>query len=62
MQAPPNGPRFLETPQFMLRRRPLIDPGLVALAGAFVALAFLMLMIGMLEVGFGVRLSDLAQP
>jgi hypothetical protein len=47
--------RFVEPPASMFRRRPLIDPGLVALVGAVVAALFLVLVILMLETGLGIR-------
>ena len=51
-------PRFVDPPASMFRRRPLVDPGLIALGGAIVALVFIFLAIAMLEDGLGVRLAD----
>ncbi len=56
-----SGPHFVDPPAHTFRNRPLVSPGLLALVGAIVALAFLVLLIGMLEGGFKVRLDDLAR-
>lgn len=53
-----NGPRFVEPPVSMFRRRPLIDPGLLALIGAIMAIVLLVALIGLLEADFGFRLGD----
>jgi hypothetical protein len=42
----------------MFRRRTLVDPGVIALAGAIVSLAFVFLAVAMLEDAFGNRLVD----
>ncbi len=55
------GPRFVDPPAYTFRNRPWMKPGLLALVGAIVALAFLLLLIGVLEMGFKVRLDDLAR-
>ena len=54
-----SGPRFVEPPASMFRRRPFIDPGLLALFGAILATLFILLLVGMLERGLGITLGDL---
>jgi len=52
------GIRFVDPPGRGLRRRPL-DPGLLALLGAALAVLLLLFLIAMLERGLGVTLGDL---
>jgi hypothetical protein len=54
-----SGVRFVDPPASIFRPRPFFDPGLLALAGAGLAVAFLMFVIGMLESGLGITLGDL---
>lgn len=54
-----SGPRFVPLPDHMFRRRPPIDPGLLALLGAIVALVFAALLLGLLEDRIGFSLGDL---
>ena len=58
MKSSKSGQRFIDPPAYMFRRRPLIDPGLLALIGAIIAIAFLTLMLGILEANLGFRLGD----
>lgn len=48
-----SGPRFVEPPRSLFRRRSHIDPGLIALVGASVALLFLTIIVGMLREALG---------
>lgn len=56
-----SGRRFVNPPAHTFRRRLWISPGLLAVVGAIVAIAFLVLLIGMLEIGFDVRLDDVVR-
>lgn len=56
-----NGPTFVPLPDHMFRRRPLVDPGLLALAGAIVALAFAALLLGLLENRLGLSLGNVVR-
>lgn len=54
-----SGVRFVDPPASIYRRRPLFDPGLVALLGAVLAVLCLLVLIGMLETGLGITVGDL---
>ena len=54
-----SGVRFVDPPASIHRRRPLIDPGFVALLGAVVAVLFLLVLIGVSETGLGITLGQL---
>jgi len=57
-----SGIRFVDPPGRVSRRRSL-GPGLLALAGAVIAVLFLMVVLGLLERGPGITLGDiLASP
>jgi hypothetical protein len=43
------GPRFVEPPRSLFRRREHVDPGLLAVAGAVVALLFLLITVAMFQ-------------
>ena len=58
---PTTGPRFVPPPRSIFRRRPLADPGLLALAGAIVALVFAALLLGLLEARLGFSLGDVVR-
>lgn len=53
-----SGIRFVDPPGRGSRRR-LLDPGLLALAGAVIAVLFLLHLLGMLERGLGISLGYL---
>lgn len=55
------GIRFVDPPGRGSRRRSL-DPGLLALAGAALAVLLLLSLVAMLERGLGVTLGDLLAP
>ena len=42
----------------MSRRRPSVDPGVLALIGAIIAIVFIALMLGLLEAHLGFRVGD----
>lgn len=54
--------RFIDPPASIYRRRPAIGPGLMSFVGAVVAALFLLLLLGMLEIGPGAARCDSAQP
>lgn len=58
METAKNGPRFVESPRYVSRRRPFIDPGALALIGAIAAIVFIVVMLGLLEADLGFRLGD----
>jgi len=58
MQTSTNGPRFIDPPVYRSRRQPLIDPGLLALIGAVIAVVFIAVMLGLLEAHLGFDLGD----
>lgn len=43
------GPHFVDPPRSLFRRRERVDPGLLAVAGAVVALLFLLIAVAMFE-------------
>ncbi len=55
---PTKGPRFIPPPDSIFRCRPLVDPGLLAVIGAPVAVVFLAVLLGLLETAFGVRVGN----
>jgi hypothetical protein len=54
-----SNPIFIQPPESLFQRRPLIDPGLVAFVGAVAALALLFLLLGLIEVILRFRLGDI---
>lgn len=58
METSHTGPRFVEPPMHIFRRRPFIGPGALALIGAITAVVFIVVMLGLLEAGLGFRLGD----
>ena len=51
------GPRFVDPPAHAFRRRALMSPGVLAIVGAIVALAFMTLLTAMM-VGLDIGLVD----
>jgi len=52
------GPHYIPPPASIFRRRPFIDPGVLAAVAALAALLFVFVLTAMLENGLGFRLGD----